>query len=748
MISYLSITQIQYILISDDKSFKNNDFQLYAFDLLRQLPIDLLQTGDLFRYYQFNNSLVFRKGIDLFTFPDFVFENEFDKIKEILENLSHYFTKSLVKVFIIDSNMKNHQNIAKYLDSLEFKYFTIINKTSDLPTCYDVKYYFKDSKELIDKLIIDKDIILSRIISEYSNTSIDILNFKTEKTLFNINPYYYNNITETNYYIINQIIGNYWIEDCKTINFSDKEKINLKKPDRLIKLIKQSKTIDNFIKYLYQLERIRRVNNGNPIYPPLVLVIPFHFPRLKEFVNEMKPSSGIKTMLKYLQSEQDLEYRYIVDPTILNVLSEADIKRLFLIIHYRLLFIDCISYLHAQLTYSPVIRLPLVGKSINPELSYFKQKYLTNKGVAKTIKKFGKKLKKLVLKEELTNFIKNRNGQIVAISDLPIEWLYLEDFPICLTHDVCRIPEFNNNSIVNNYIHNQRLNITISSDIIRKTLIIHSASKDDLLMHDLFTKIDSFKDKLGFNSAYCFTISEIKNAIDKYKPELLIFDCHGSTDDKSLSSYLIIDSANKIYLNGDDIVNNNISAPIVFISACSTMPNYGYIKFLSDAFFEAGAFTVTATFLPISLNDAFILIVRLLNNLEYCTKKTIHSNWLEFVSHLLRTSFIHELVNKEIIKRNIDPEIITSHEFAKLLAKIMIFENRKNILKELNKLIKTKNPNINMDFENINKEWLLYTTIGRADLIYFDNWLIDFRKLNFDNERIEKFFNVNQGNTI
>ena len=59
---------------------------------------------------------------------------------------------------------------------------------------------------------------------------------------------------------------------------------------------------------------------------------------------------------------------------------------------------------------------------------------------------------------------------------------------------------------------------------------------------------------------------------------MLIFDCHGDFEEKDLSSYLVVDDKNDILLTGEDIINNNISAPIVFISACSTMPNYGYVN--------------------------------------------------------------------------------------------------------------------------------------------------------------------------
>src|SRR5690606_26016639 len=138
--------------------------------------------------------------------------------------------------------------------------------------------------------------------------------------------------------------------------------------------------------------------------------------------------------------------------------------------------------------------------------------------------------------------------------------------------------------------------------------------------------------------------ADIKAAVEEYKPDLLIFDCHGNFNEKDLSSYLVIDQSNDILLTGEDIIEHRISAPLAFISACSTMPNYGYVKFLTDAFFQAGAFVVTATFLPIKVLDASALIIRLLNNLKYQDDKVIFSNWLAFVCHTLRSMLIYETV--------------------------------------------------------------------------------------------------------
>ncbi|MHC5355045.1 CHAT domain-containing protein [Myroides sp. LJL115] len=362
-------------------------------------------------------------------------------------------------------------------------------------------------------------------------------------------------------------------------------------------------------------------------------------------------------------------------------------------------------------TYSPVIRLPQIGKSINLELSHLERVTPKKQSTISNIEKFGKKLRKLTLDNTYENYIQNRNGQIFVISDLPLEWLYLDKHPLCFTHDICRLPEFNLNSIVNNAIHLQRNLYQIPEDIINKTLVVHCASKDDALMNKMFSLIDDYKEKLGFISVKCSTIIEISEAIKKHKPELLIFDCHGASDRNELSSYLIIDKEKKEFLTGENIVKYGISAPLVFLSACETFPNYGYVKLLSDAFMETGAYCITTTFLSIKIIDAATVIIRLLNNLHQLKSNSYHLNWLNFLSHILRSSLVYETINKS---RKYLKEEITNDEITRIVTKLMRFEDRIEAFHDLNILIQEKSEK-KITFNQLDNEWLSYSIIGRAD---------------------------------
>ncbi len=232
-------------------------------------------------------------------------------------------------------------------------------------------------------------------------------------------------------------------------------------------------------------------------------------------------------MLRVSQTEQNKDYSYEIAEEISKVLKHNDIGHVLAALTQRLLRLDYLGYLHAQFHNSPVFRMRLIGRSMNADLSHLERSFPNKKSVIAKIGAIGKRLSELLLSKELKQLLKDRNGQLVFISDLPMEWTKLGNYPLCLTHDICRIPEFNLRSLVNNFMHNQRLNFTIKPDIIKRTLVIHCASEKDTDMHVYFELYKNLQDTLGFISIVCKNVEEISQAVKEIRPDLLIFDCHG-----------------------------------------------------------------------------------------------------------------------------------------------------------------------------------------------------------------------------
>ncbi len=74
---------------------------------------------------------------------------------------------------------------------------------------------------------------------------------------------------------------------------------------------------------------------------------------------------------------------------------------------------------------------------------------------------------------------------------------------------------------------------------------------------------------------------------------------------------------------------------------------------------------------------------------------------------------------------------IDNEKIAEILLQLMIFEKRETAFEELKSYLQTINPSINTIFDSLEHEWLSYTTVGRADLIYFEQWLEKHQKENY-----------------
>lgn len=727
----VSPSQIQYTFITSHTSYSLQDFYLSSFALLRTFPIDLMQLQDSVNFYTFSSAVGLKKGANLYMLPNFIFEGSDEENKRLFEEYSSDFNIGLVKVFLIDKAIENHKQIAGMINKIKFGYIGMIGDPgNENAEYYDQAKSFNTTGNLIE--LIEKDLpeIDQIIFAEYG---LKIGAFRLEKNDLadKINPLYKTMYSNTNYFLMNQIVANYWRNKPEEIKQED---LQMFSKERISIQLKQINNIDKFA------QASRTADFVTPIEPQaasMIIIAPFHFPKYGKFLKHEFKSKKDKMLFRVSQTEQALDYTYGIEESIAAYLKFEQIGAVLKFLSEKLLMLDYVGYLHAQLSYSPVFRLPIAGKSLNMDLSHFQQSFPNKKSALKKIGSIGELMRKKLVADELADYIKDRDGQLVFISDLPMEWLKLDEYPICLTHDVCRIPEFNFNSLLNNYIHNQRLNFRIKPDILKRTLIIHCAGEDDEDMHQIFKIFEELQQSLGFTSVFCRSVEEISIAVNTHRPDLLIFDCHGSFEEKNLSSYLIIDDENDILLTGEDIVNNKISAPIVFISACSTMPNYGYVKFLSDAFFQAGAFAVTATFLPIKMGDAASLIIKLLRNIKQQETNTIFSNWLAFISHTLRTTMIYETVRK-VQDESEFPKNVKEEKIAEILLELMVFSKRKDAFENLKKYLKSINPEIDPDFESLEHEWLSYTTIGRADLIYFESWLLKHQKQNTGTTEKEK----------
>lgn len=712
-IQYFIVTTYQNNFITNPNSYNPE-----VLDLIRNVPRDLRQFNSAFEYYSISLSYYIRTGLSLLILPD----NKLSTIRSFSEFFEIKSNINQVKVFLFDSSSKLIRPIVDQInESGHLWYMTSFNNNnaakSSLKAIDKEPNYFNNIESFIKLLKRDSALISKR----YPDLEL-LFNIESVRNFGTFNIYYESTPSQTNYSTINQMFGNYWMDESKGDSLLLKDHFSI--------LLEQSSKIDSNNNYLYGSNIMQQVYSWNPYYEPLILVAPYHNPTITKFITSTATNSLEKFGTKILLSSQDKDYQFKFELTETSGPDENEkddlVNKYGGAIKARLKYLDCIAYLHASFTYSPVIRLPLIGSSINRELSLLKpSNYRAPR--YNEIHKFGKKFKDLTLNEELEKYIEGRNGQIVAISDLPIEWLDIKGVPLCFTHDVCRMPEVNYGSLYKNYSKNQWSRYDVPEDILSKTLIILGASGQEG-KDEGFKKFMPFiyevEHNTGIQIRRCLSVDDVAKAVNEIKPELLIFDCHGGFDEKTLSSYLVI---NGEILTGNDIVEKGIFAPLVFLSACNTTPNYGYLYPIGEDFLYAGAYSVTTTFNSIQIGPGFGHYLRLIENLEYSAKHGNYKNWLEFVTSMTRSLMIYEAytlalleignVNLEQVLEDLKPELDEIlQNFKQILYRRQIFQE----LQEGKSVFEKKVP---IKLQHLNGEYLSYSHLGRPDLIMFSSWI-------------------------
>lgn len=708
---YRPITQIEYIIVTNGSPIVSpilppkgldND----AIEFIKRCPTDLAQLMDPLNYLEIYLRNLYQFGTTVQIFDI----NNYFAVEDFINNPKR------TQLFFLDESSEKHLRLYEELQKFNSttRFFNFYNRKEDTAEyTYEVTSPVQFMGLLVEK---QKEILV-----EIGVTNPLDINPSVPVEFENRNRFIFFIPTRNNYFLLNKILGNFGDRsnhtDEEIINKGAEEakKATLKKHsfDRQNKFIDQIKKIDSFFHLSFSKGVLELVGGFEPYLPPLILVAPFHNPDLKQIY-------GNEDIIKLLQVEQNENY---TSEAVVNNEPKLMISGMKLM-KDRLRYLDDVSFLHSSFTFSPTVRLPVKGSSIYRELSFFRPKVFPNisvpknrRNLKKTIHKFGKALSKATVSPNLANLIKHRNGQIVAISDLPVEWTLIDDIPLSFTHDVCRLPETSLHGLMSFYANNQLMEFTISSDILKKTLVI--LGEDEEAFAIWHQEVYRLQKEFSFVIAKCKSKNEVKEAIQKFKPDLLIFDCHGGYDEKTRSTYLFI---GKDKLDGDFIVKNQLFAPIVFLSACGTAPTYGTMNPIANAFFETGTFSVTSTFLPISVVNGSILYLRILYKLDYASKHAMHKNWLEFIGHLIRTSSVNEAYR---YAKDSAPKINNADFFSSnvnTLTDSLDFYKRRRLYETLDSKLSTMTQQNRNFYSEIVPEYLMYTNLGRGDLILFESW--------------------------
>jgi CHAT domain-containing protein len=733
-------TRISYILLTkrDDNVLPivPTELRSEALELIRTSPRDIIQFFDPEKYYQLYFKLRHVESMELLV----VYDSDADRF---IESLSK---SNLFLVFIVDQYSKD--TVKKLLHTPDFLYLTSGHESilqaikHDFPESASV--IFDNPSQYFEYLRRDKNRLLMRgsarmdsitrkkMVEKFENMK------RSGKALVNLPDF---KPALSSYFIYNQIYGDYWHLRPKQHRVNPAE--------RHPKLVELAKVIDKTYMLLHKLKVITRLNAAGTSYCPIILIFPFHNPNFKKIILEVtggRSFSGDSTKIngkdyaKFFGVEQNIHFLHLIYET----KGESHESHAAKFVKYKLFealelsYLDIVGYLHATFKFSPLIRFPIRGTSLNSRLAPFSPRNFSRrknfKKLAREIYSFGKRLNELTMSNEMVNYLKARNGQIVALSDLPIEWLQIDGVPLAFQFDICRIPTSPPARVMAHYAVNSYFRYQVPRNILKKTLIVFgSPANPEFNMTYAMTE-HAIKSQYKFPVKIARTRSkrELADVIQRCEPDFLILDTHGNFEERDGSSYIMINGEK---LTGDDIVNLKIRAPLVFLSACFTNPTYGYLNSLAYGFFETGSLSVVTSLLPLSLLASTVLYLRLLRNLSEAATTPLHENWLSLVSHTVRTSLATQAYENLSAKvGEMGGSLAEAFDIADLHEnmtnwhfKSMVFSTRKEAFESWQDIFlsslkesRFKHPVTALLKSNrILPEYLFYSHLGRPDLITF-----------------------------
>lgn len=505
---------------------------------------------------------------------------------------------------------------------------------------------------------------------------------------------------------------------------------SFERQDKMIRQIAKMMAIED--QALYSI--YKTLPTLDQLNAPLIITLPFTHKDMRDYLKGIHVPGHAKEekSLRYVLS-QPTNKNYTVDFRIEEEAADVTFESLstayFFVYFHRGRFLDIVGQLHASYKFSPYLRLPFQGVEINRELSFVApsiSERLCNakdkESLEKIMKQVGAKIVEGSLSQDAQKMLKECTKQIVAITDLPIEWLPLDGIPLGFTHDICRIAEFPLEGNLMHYVVNEVQKYRVPKDILKHTLVVYGARDEAFVYYQ--NKCDNLAKRHGFVTKYCSNEQQFFDVVNEMKPQLLVIDTHGNYDNILHQSYLLMGD-DKIY--PQDIIDHHVAVPMVFLSACNTAPTYNMSNTLANGFVQSGSLAVTSSYLPLDVSESSTVYLRLLKQLSVASQQCIHKNWLAFVSHILRTSYIHQAFYDyyKKTKKSIEDVAINGLN-TQYLTRSMIFDCRRKVYEELH---------AGLDVEGIHVEtshkiphYLMYTTLGRADLIDFESYHEDLKE--------------------
>lgn len=277
-------------------------------------------------------------------------------------------------------------------------------------------------------------------------------------------------------------------------------------------------------------------------------------------------------------------------------------------------FLSAVLSLYAISYHRPVIRTPQLASGLFGKLRSLRQTYAgrNQHAFVRDLRKFSVALM-ASLPQPVRDFLASTTfHELKLISDLPLEWLLIDDVPLMFRCLLSRLPLTPGNAL---FAHANvcREDLHVGPEEAKRVLICNCLSPDDPLFR--FPKIQSETMKAsGYAHTYVEVagVKQFSTALQEHKPYILVHWGHGSYDRVNDRGYLHIgDEKTEIWDLKDCCV-----PPIVLLAACETAAIAETHNNPANGWLSLGARSVLATYFPVQADLTTSIFTRIFSYLD------------------------------------------------------------------------------------------------------------------------------------
>ena len=276
-------------------------------------------------------------------------------------------------------------------------------------------------------------------------------------------------------------------------------------------------------------------------------------------------------------------------------------------------FLSTVLALYAVSYRKPVLRTPHLSSGLFGKLRHLSMTYSggNRRAFVRDLWRLGKALSNELAPQVRKFLASTRTRQLKLISDLPLEWIPVNNVPLMFQRTLSRLPLTPGNTL---YAHFNacREDVFMGPAETNRVLIVNCIPQDD----DVYAYAKAFLSAvrgIGLHPAYVepTSVEEYAAALRTHKPYILVHWGHGSYDGSSDRGYLHVrDQRTEVWdLRGCAI------PPIVLLASCETAAIAETHNTPANGWLALGARSVLATFFPVQADLTSVLYTRIFANL-------------------------------------------------------------------------------------------------------------------------------------